>query len=104
MIKLVALAEKHRNLSKEAFRDYWIHTHAPLAARIPGLLGYRINIAGDAGRLPAAPYDGSAELWFADHAAMEAGLGSKEGETAMANKANFTARCTFLVSEEHVVL
>ena len=60
MIKLVASCDKETMACRGGFRDYWLETHAPLAAAIPGLRGYRINIAGDAGEQPPAPYDGSA--------------------------------------------
>lgn len=104
MIKLVALVKKRADLSDAAFRDYWLTTHAPLAAAIPGMRGYRINIAGDPGAQPPAPYDGSAEIWFDDRAAMEAGLGSPEGAIAGEDTAHFTADIRFLVTEEHVIL
>jgi uncharacterized protein (TIGR02118 family) len=104
MIKLVALVRKKPGLTAEAFRDYWLNTHAPLAAAIPGMRGYRINIAGDPGGQPPAPYDGSAEIWFDDRGAMEAGLGSLEGEVAGDDTARFTDGIEFLVTEEHVIL
>ncbi|CAN0576148.1 unnamed protein product, partial [Ectocarpus sp. 12 AP-2014] len=37
MIKLVALVRRRPDLSKEAFADYWVNVHAPLAAAIPGM-------------------------------------------------------------------
>jgi uncharacterized protein (TIGR02118 family) len=104
MIKLVALVRKKAGMSDEAFRDYWLTTHAPLAAAIPGMRGYRINIAGDPGAQAPAPYDGSAEIWFADRAAMEAGLGSAQGAVAGDDTAHFTDGIEFLVTEEHVIL
>ncbi len=104
MIKLVALVKKKPDLSPEAFREYWIGTHAPLAAAIPGMRGYRINISGDPGDLPHAPYDGSAEIWFDDRPAMEAGLASDQGVVAGDDTAHFTSDIQFLVTEEHVIL
>jgi uncharacterized protein (TIGR02118 family) len=104
MIKLVALVRKKPGLTVAAFRDYWVGTHAPLAAAIPGMRGYRINIAGDPGAHPPAAYDGSAEIWFDDRAAMEAGLGSPEGEVAGNDTAQFAESIEFLVTEEHVIL
>lgn len=104
MIKLVALVRKKTGLSSEAFRRYWLETHAPLAARIPGMRGYRINIAGDPAGQPPAPYDGSAEIWFDDRAAMEKGLGSAEGALAGDDTAHFVESIEFLVTEEHVIL
>lgn len=104
MIKLVALVRKKEDLSRDAFRDYWIRSHAPLARRIPGMRGYRINVAGNAGDLPSAPYDGSAEIWFEDRAQMEAGLSSPQGVVAGADTDHFAESVTFLVCDEHVVI
>ncbi len=104
MIKLVALVRRRADLGPEAFRDYWLNVHAPLAAAIPGMRGYRINIAGDPGGQPPAPYDGSAEIWFDDRAAMEAGLGSEQGRIAGDDTAHFTKSIEFLVTQEHVIL
>ncbi len=104
MIKLVALVTKKPGMSDAAFRDYWTGTHAPLAAKIPGMRGYRINVAGAAGDLPEAPYAGSAEIWFDDRAAMEAGLASPEGVVAGNDTAHFADDIVFLVTEETVVI
>lgn len=104
MIKLVALVRKKSGMSADAFRDYWLGTHAPLAAAIPGMRGYRINIAGDPGDMAPAGYDGSAEIWFDDRVAMEAGLGSAQGVIAGDDTAHFTDAIEFLVTEEHVIL
>lgn len=104
MIKLVALVRRRPDLQADAFRDYWLTTHAPLAAAIPGMRGYRINIAGDPGTQLPAPYDGSAEIWFEDRAAMEAGLGSEQGRIAGEDTAHFVQSIEFLVTEEHVIL
>ena len=98
------MVRKRPDLSGEAFRDYWLRVHAPLAAAIPGMRGYRINIAGDPGQLLPAPYDGSAEIWFDDRAAMRAGLASPEGEVAGADTARFAQSVEFLVTDEHVIL
>ena len=97
MIKLVALVTRKPGMSDAAFRDYWTGTHAPLAAKIPGMRGYRINVAGAAGDLPGAPYDGSAEIWFDDRAAMEAGLASPEGVVAGDDTAHFTNDIVFVI-------
>lgn len=104
MIKLVALVRRKSDLSKEAFADYWVNVHAPLAAAIPGMRGYRINIAGDAGDMPAAAYDGSAEIWFDSREAMLAGLASPENDIAAKDTENFLDHLEFLVVDEHIIL
>ena len=45
MIKMVVLVRRRPDLGQRAFADYWTHRHAPLAAQIPGMRGYRINVA-----------------------------------------------------------
>lgn len=104
MIKLVALVRRRPDLSKQAFADYWVNVHAPLAAAIPGMRGYRINIAGDTGDMPAAAYDGSAEIWFDSREAMEAGLASPQNDIAAKDTENFLEHLEFLVVDEHVIL
>lgn len=104
MIKLVALVRKKTGLSTEAFRRHWLEVHAPLAAAIPGMRGYRINIAGEPGDRPSAPYAGSAEIWFDDRAALEAGLASAQGAIAGDDTLRFVDGIEFLVTEEHVIL
>ncbi len=104
MVKLVALVRKRPDLSVEAFAAYWTGTHAPLAAAIPGMRGYRINIAGDPGGMPAAPFDGSAELWWDSREALEAGLASPQGVAAGEDVGNFAESLVFLVTHEHVVI
>lgn len=104
MIKLVALVRRKTGMAPAAFADYWLQVHAPKAARIPGMRGYRINIAGDPGAQPPAPYDGSAEIWFDSHAAMAEGIAAPEGVIAGEDTAHFTDSIEFLVTEEHVIL
>ena len=104
MIKLVALVRKRADLTDTAFAAYWLGVHAPLAASIPGMRGYRINIVTDPGPGPAAAYDGSAEIWFDSRETMEAGLASAEGKRAGDDVAAFANDLQFLVTDEHVIL
>ncbi|MCU0830553.1 MAG: EthD family reductase [Rhizobiaceae bacterium] len=104
MVKLIALVRKRDGMEHDAFRRYWLDVHAPLAAAIPGMRGYRINVAGDPGAMPPAPYDGSAEIWFDSRATMEAGLASPQGVIAGDDTAHFAASIEFLVTDETVIL
>lgn len=104
MIKLIALVRKRPDMGRDAFADYWLNVHAPLAAVIPGMRGYRINLAQDAGDMLASPYDGSAEIWFDDRMAMQVGLASAQGMIAGDDTAHFAAGIEFLVTQETVVL
>jgi uncharacterized protein (TIGR02118 family) len=103
-VKLIALVTRKPGLDPAEFASYWREVHAPLAAAIPGMRGYRINVAGDPGEMAPAPYDGSAEIWFDSREAMAAGLGSPQGRIAGDDTAHFAASVTFLVTEETVVI
>ena len=45
MIKVIALLKKKPGYSQEEFRRRWVEDHTRLSAQLPGLKGYRINIA-----------------------------------------------------------
>ena len=104
MIKVIALVTRKDGMSREEFREYWVTTHSPLAAAMPGLRGYRINIAGTPRDRDSESYDGSAELWFDDREAMEVGMTSMEGEVAFADVPNFASNIVSMVTHEHVIV
>ncbi len=72
-----------------AFDRYYAETHVPIAKRIPGLRKYEIS-RGAVGT-PAGPsnYHLVAILQFDDVAAIQAGVGSPEGQAAVADLQNF---------------
>lgn len=104
MIKLIALVKKKSSMTTEEFRDYWVNTHAPLARQIPGMRGYRINVADNPGDMTPAPYDGSAEIWFDDRPAMEAGLSSPENDVAGGDVVNFADDLAFMICEDEAIV
>ncbi len=65
-----------------AFDRHYFGTHMPLVRTVPGLQRAetgRMAAAADGGKLT---YYRTAELYFADQGAFEAGLGSDEGKAA----------------------
>jgi uncharacterized protein (TIGR02118 family) len=72
-----------------AFERYYAETHTDLAQAIPGLQRFEAarGIATPDGG--AVPYQRIAELSFADMDALEAGLGSEQGQAAVDDIANF---------------
>jgi len=107
MIKVVYCITKKRGLSDEEFFDYWKNVHGSIGARIPGLRrlvqSRRVAIPGDT-RSP--DYDGVAELWFDDEAALLAARESAEWRESSADEANFIdpSRVAYLVTREHSVI
>jgi uncharacterized protein (TIGR02118 family) len=93
MVKLVFCLRRRPELSREEFQHYWLERHAPLvrerAAAIGALRYVQVHTGHDdfnellrAGRGGPEPFDGVAELWFADRAALEAALGTDAGRRA----------------------
>jgi len=72
----------------EAFRAYYLSTHLPLAAKLPGLLAmrYSLDVAAVAGDSPFfAIWEGD----FDSAEAMAAALQSPEGDAVAADVANY---------------
>ncbi|HKD11857.1 MAG TPA: EthD domain-containing protein [Thermoanaerobaculia bacterium] len=107
MIKLVYCITRKPGMSRTNFSDYWLRTHAPIGARIPGVRrfvqSYAIRVPGDA----AAPdFDGMVELWFDDVAALLAARSSEAWKESTADEANFidSSRTAYFVTEEKEIL
>ena len=107
MIKLVYCITKKPGLADQQFFNYWKNVHGPIGSRIPGLRklvqSHRVTIPGDK---RAPDYDGVAELWFDDAAALLAARQSPEWTASREDEANFIdhTKVAYLVSEEHVIL
>lgn len=104
MIKLVYCITRRPGMSLEEFSQYWRDVHAPIGRRIP-----RLRRLVQSHRLahPVAPgdFDGMAELWFDDLAALEAAQRSPEWRASTADEANFVddTRTASFVTEEHEI-
>lgn len=103
MVKLVALLRRRDGLSTEEFNRWWIRDHAPIAKQLPGLRGYRINLAVG-GPEPVLPYDGTAELWFDSVEAMEAAFATPLGQEAGRDADAHTSVRIHLYTEEHIIV
>ena len=107
MIKLVYCISKKRGLTDDQFFNYWRNVHGPIGARIPGLRrlvqSHRVRKADDARE---TDFDGMAELWFDDLAALLAARTSAEWKASTNDEQNFIDpdRTAYFVSEEHVIV
>ena len=70
------------------FRSYYEGTHLPLAAKLPGLRGYRysVDVTAPGGE---SPYFCVFEADFDDAAAYRAALASPEGQAVLADVPNY---------------
>jgi uncharacterized protein (TIGR02118 family) len=107
VVKLVYCIRRKPDLSRDQFIRYWAEIHGPIGARIPGVRklvqSYTVAVPGD-GR--PADFDGMAELWFDDVAAILAARQSAEWAASTADEANFVepSGSAYFVSEERRIL
>jgi uncharacterized protein (TIGR02118 family) len=74
-----------------AFDRYYAETHIPLAKKIPGLRSYRVSKGALATPAGASNIHLTAILTFDSLAALQAGLGSPEGQKAAGDVSNFAS-------------
>src|SRR5262245_16022397 len=94
-------------MSVEAFQQYWRTRHADVVVKMPGIRRYVQSHARPSGyRKGALPYDGIAEMWFDDTAAMKALRADPAYAAVQADEAHFIdrSRMALLITEEHVIL
>jgi uncharacterized protein (TIGR02118 family) len=93
MIKLVYCLRKRADVPAAEFHRYWLESHGPLVRGFAQAIGARkyiqshtvlpaLNAAFAASRDLAPAYDGITEVWWDDAAALEAGMGTAEGQEA----------------------
>lgn len=121
MIKLIFCLRRRRELSREEFQQYWYTTHAPLVKERAAKLGARryvqlhtshddLNEVLRLGRGGPEPYDGVAELWFDDRAALESAFSTADareaGAALLADERNFIdlSRSPIWLAEERTVV
>lgn len=107
MIKLIALLKRKSGLTREEFADRWLNDHIKLSSKMPGLRGYRVNIAIDHqpdGDGIEPIYDGTAELWWDSVEAMEAAFDSQEGKIAGEDADQFAELRIHIYTEEHFIV
>jgi uncharacterized protein (TIGR02118 family) len=108
MVKFVAFAARKPGMEAEAYQAYWRKHHGPLAAKIPVVHRYvQSHVLLSAYRTAIAPrYDGIAETWFDDTAAMRFSQTTPEYQAVRADEPNFIdpGRYAFIITREHVML
>ena len=72
----------------EAFQDYYLNTHMPMAATLPGVRSLRYSFDLSAPDGPA-PYFGVSEVEFESPEALQAVMASPDGQKVMADIPNY---------------
>ena len=120
-VKLTFCLHRLPHLTRAQFQDYWLNRHGPLVHSHAQALGisryvqtHAIETAFDAGlrgvRGAPEPYDGIAELWWADEAAFERSMrdpaARAAGKILVADEGTFIdlARSPLWVNRENEIV
>jgi len=100
MYKAMILLRRKEGASRDAFSQWWLVQHRPLAEQLPNLRRAVFNLVeGD----EVSDVDGISELWFDNKADFEAAYQSDIGKSVAADSiANVEGRTRLIVSE-HVI-
>lgn len=96
MFKTMIFLKRHASLSRDAFREWWLVNHRPLAEKLPGLHTHTFNLLPD-----GAPYDAVVEQYFTTHEAMTGCYDSDAGRAVAADSAAYTAERVRLIVDFH---
>lgn len=86
MTKLVVAFERDGDVTTEELREYYREEHVPLVKELPDLQGYDVAFPRNPER---SPFDGLAQLYFEDAAALGAAMDTEAAERMQADGANF---------------
>ena len=105
MIKVLVLLRRPADWPRERFHHWWLDEHVAYAKVLPGLRKYRVClVTGSTTHEGREPWDGIAELWFDDRAALEAAWASDVGRAALEHSRASHSERLVLISEEHEIL
>jgi uncharacterized protein (TIGR02118 family) len=105
MIKLVYCITRLPGMSQSEFSDYFERVHGPIGRRIPGLRRLVQSHSLPPDDDTRAGFDGMAELWFDDVAALTNARRSPEWAASTADEKNFIdhSRVAYFITEEHEI-
>lgn len=105
MVKAIYFIKRKPGMSLEAFRDYWLNTHAPIVLTNSAIYKYVQSHTLDSGYRKHEPiYDGIAELWYENTDAMRRIANAPEARAAAADDAKFIdmSKFEFIITVERV--
>jgi uncharacterized protein (TIGR02118 family) len=106
MVKAVAFFKRRAGMTVEEFQTYWRTRHPEVVTRLSGVRRYvQSHTRLAAYRKEEPVYDGIAELWFDDTAAMHALRGTPEMVAVQADEARFIDSSTMglIITDDHVI-
>ncbi len=106
MVKALSFFKRRPGMPVERFQEYWRTRHPDVVIKLPGIRRYVQSHTLLGGYKKGEPiYDGIAEIWFDDTAAMRALAGTPAYAAVQADEAEFIGRDTMglIITEERVV-
>lgn len=103
MLKRIGFIKRPDGMTHDEFCEHWLTVHGPVALRIPGLRGYRLNFVERWIGESSQDWDGFAELWFDDEQSMVRGFTALADEID-ADRERFVGTITVVTVKEHVLL
>lgn len=106
MIKACTMFRRKPGMPLEDFRDYWLNKHPDVVCKLPGLRRYVQNHPLIGGyRKGDLIFDGVAEVWVDDSAAMRAMSAAPEYQAVQKDELAFIDRpsMVLVLTEEHVI-
>ncbi len=97
MIKVVSAFKRRPGMNLEAFTNYWTTTHADAVKQVPSIRHYvqsQTLASIYAKREPV--YDGTAEVWYDDPAAMHQAAATPTARAALKDDDNFLDMTSFV--------
>jgi len=101
MVKRLSLVRRLPDLTREEFAARWLAEHVTIARRLPGLLGYTVDIAEHGG----GGFDGLATVRFESRASADAAFADPElSEGLRRTREEFAASVEVVWVEEHTIV
>lgn len=98
--KLVAALKRRADLTRAAFKSWWLDRHAPLVVAFPELRRYQVDLVEDG---PEGFADGIAEVSFADLPTLQRITSSKQVKDVQKDSCRHTEARYRMFVEEHPV-
>ena len=106
MVKVITFLKRKAGMPVEEFQGYWRTRHPEVVTRLPGVRRYvQSHALLSAYRTDDPVYDGIAEVWADDTAALRAMTQSPEHAGVQADEARFIDRASMgvIITEDHVI-
>jgi len=107
MVKALSFFKRRAGMPVDEFQAYWRNRHPDVVTKLPGVRRYVQSHTRAAAYERGEPvYDGIAEVWFDDTAAMHALRGTPAVAEVQEDEARFIDRSTMglIITEDHVIV